>query len=501
MKSLLAKAGLPKAIGLYVDNQAVNVSQIVSTPFGPIETARHSEAAEPDEHLSLIRQLLEPLVGKGRVHRVPVAVGLPSERIYFATRPIQNPNSDVSPEILLREALRSPKVSVDKMTVDVVKAKPDRRPVASIAACQSDYLNGMLKALGECGVRPVRAEPAPCALLRVASKGHRSRHGAKVVVRLVLGEARVLALLVVNGLPVLWRTVNLRQGDEASTLVSAARSLAVMSRDCGVQSPLDAVMLHGRSDLLRLVDLDWIESRLGVPVHWFPDPPLDSAQVAFGLALGCFDEERSAFDLSHSLKRRPSLRELFPWRQVAFQVGLILCLAIILFDRSRALSDSYEAVQIQSAQHSWMESVEDAKLEQQKNDLTQKVAAVRKFLDGRVTWTAHLRALAASLPENVYLTSFQGVCELGGGKKRAGGSGKPKESLVLHLAVPMAEDGVVPPEIDRFVDTLRADPAVKADFPVVEMADLKRQESKRDGLPLSSFTVICLPKTFGDAAE
>jgi hypothetical protein len=500
MKSLLAKTGLPKAIGVYVDDQAVTISQVVSTPLGPIETARHSEPVGPDELPAVLERVLKPLAGGGRLQRVPVAIGIPTGRTYFATRPIQNPGSDASPEILLREALRSPNVSVNEMTVDVVKARPDRRPVASIAACQSRYLSGLLEALERCGVRPHRAEPAPCALLRAAANQHRSRRQAKVVVRLILGDAHVLAALVVDDLPVLWRQVPLRQGDEAATLLSVTRSVMAVSKDCGVQSPLDAVMIHGRTDLLRLLDVEWVESQLGATVQWLRDPPLESGQVAFGLALGCLGQEERAFDLSHSLKRSPSLWEVFPWRQVAIQVGLVLCLAFVLFDHSNTLTDSYDAIRVQNSQHFWMESLQDAQLIKERDELRQKVAAVRKFLRSRIAWSTHQRAVAACLPENVYLTSFQGVSELGEAKKKPG-QGRPKQSLVLSVAAPMAEDGVVPPEVDRFVDQLRAHPAITADFPVVAMADLKQQESKRDGARLSSFTVICLPKTVGGAAR
>ena len=122
-----------------------------------------------------------------------------------------------------------------------------------------------------------------------------------MVVRLLPGDARVLGVLVVNDLPVLWREVGLRQGDEASTLISATRSLMAVSKDCGVQSPLGAVMLHGRADLLRLLDVDWIESRLGAPVQWFRDSVCDGGQVAYGLALGCLNAEERAKNIVNGL--------------------------------------------------------------------------------------------------------------------------------------------------------------------------------------------------------
>ncbi len=47
MKSLLAGIGLPKAIGLYIDEGTVHLSQVVSTPWGPVEVARDSHTASP----------------------------------------------------------------------------------------------------------------------------------------------------------------------------------------------------------------------------------------------------------------------------------------------------------------------------------------------------------------------------------------------------------------------------------------------------------------------
>jgi hypothetical protein len=493
MKSLLASIGLPKAIGLYVGGDAVTLSQVVSTPIGPIEVVRRSEVSQPDELPSVLRRLLAPLTGRTPLRRMPVAIGLPANRTYFATRPIQNPNSDVSPHVLLREALRSPNVPIHEMAVDVIKARPDKRPVASIVSCNRNYLNGLLRALEECGVRPVRVESSPCALLRLAAHRHPARRNSQVVLRLFLGDTQALAALVVDNLPIVWRWLPLRRGDEASTILSAARSLLAVSRDCGIESPLDAVMLHGRSDLPRLLDMDWMGEQMKAPIQWFAGPPLEDSQVALGLALGCVTQGDCAFDLSHSLKPRVSLWELFPWRQAALQAALLLCLALFLADRCRGLNDDCLACQAQNSQYLWMESLSEAQLQQEKSDLTQKVASVRKFLESRVTWTACQRALAACIPDEVFLTCFQGVSEFGADKKKAT-TAQPKKSLVLRGSAVVSQDGLVPQEIDRFLDVLRAQPTLARNFPVVELADIKQAEAKGDEAPLASFTIVCLPK-------
>ena len=53
MKWLLARIGLPKAIGVYVDEDTITLSRIVATPLGPIEIARQSETFE-EENLGVL---------------------------------------------------------------------------------------------------------------------------------------------------------------------------------------------------------------------------------------------------------------------------------------------------------------------------------------------------------------------------------------------------------------------------------------------------------------
>jgi len=289
-------------------------------------------------------------------------------------------------------------------------------------------------------------------------------------------------------------TSELRRGDEASAVLSAIRSLAAVSKDCGIESSPSSVILHGRPDLARLLDVGWIQSQIEVPLDWLPTPPLDRSQVAFGLALGCLNREEHAFDLSHSLKRRATLWELFPWREAAVQVGLVLLMALFLAERYDTLSDSYRKVQAQETQHAWMASMEEPQLAQERNDLKQQVAAIGKFLDRRITWTSYERELAACLPDNMFLTSFQGVCELESTSKNSG-QAKPDKSLVFRAAVTIPEEGPVPEAIGRFLDTLRGHETLKRDFPVVELADLKQLQSTRDRNGVASFTVVCLPKS------
>jgi hypothetical protein len=499
MKSLLARIGLPRGFGLCVEDGAVTLSEVVATPLGPVEIGRRQEEVARGGLATALRRLMSPHCRHGRRQRTPVAVVLPRRRLYFATRPIQNTAADPSPHVLLREALRSVAIQVSEMAVDVVKAHPDKRPLASIVACNAQYMSELLESLKGCGVRPVRAEPEACALLRAANR-NRAARTAKVALRLFLNDSEAFAVLVVKQLPIVWRHVDLRRGDEASTILSACRSLLMVSRDCGIESPLETLMLHGRSDLARLVDVDWLREQLGVPVRWFDGPVLSSAETALGSALGCWSLDQREFDLSRSFKPPVSLRDIVPWRQVAAQLALLLSMAMFLLTRYSGLQESYAALQVQNTENPRTATMQEAQLIQEKNELEQKVAAVQKFLGTRILWTPYGRQLAECLPPNAYLTSFHATCEMETADQKRGQT-QPKQSLVVQGVVLLRQKGLMPQEIDLLLDKLRSSPLLKRDFPVVELAALKPGPSLADETPTASFTVLCLPKNSGASAS
>ncbi|NQU25627.1 MAG: hypothetical protein HQ567_30440 [Candidatus Nealsonbacteria bacterium] len=499
MKSLLANVGLPKAIGLYVDDDVVYLSQIVGTPFGPVEVARDSERGGPDELTATTQRLVRRLFGRRGVGRMPVAVGLPGGRTYFSTRPIQNASSDPSPHVLLRESLRSSRLSVNDMVVDVVKTRLDKRLVASIVSCDKQYVTGLLDSLEQCNIRPCLAEPAPCALLRSAVKRRSAARGDKVVVRLFLHDAQGLAVLAVNDMPVVWRSFTLDPSDEASAMLSVSRTLVTVRKDCGIESALDAVIVHGRADLARLMDTDWVQAELEAPVQWLDGPSLEGPQVAFGLALAGLNEDARSFDLAQTLRPQSSLWELLPLREAVLQTALLLAAALFLADRCYSLEGSYASVAADTAQYPWLALTEESQIENEKRELTAKAAAVNKFLKNRITWTSYGRELASCLPTNVFLTSFEGASEMGTAATKRG-KAKPKKSLVLRGAVSVSPDGSIPKEIDRFLDTLREHPKLKEDFPIVELTDLKQPPCVGDENSVAFFTVVCTPKQGKGAA-
>jgi hypothetical protein len=493
MRALLANLVGRHSVGLYLDEQEVTVCQVASTPLGLIELSRYSKKVQPDQLGTVVGELLTPLLKSRKPARVAVTLGIPTLRIFFSTRPIKSTTkSDASPHVLLQEALQSPTVSVDEMLVDLIKSRPGKRHVASLVACRKKYLAALLALLAEYRIKPPRAEPAPCALVRAAAQRYRAPRQAKVVLRAFLGEGRGLAVITTENQPIVWRTFDLPAGRERYAVYSVARVMQTLIKHCGIDSPLDVMMVHGPAPLQGLFEAPEFQMEMGARVVWCEGPQLDSGAIAYGLAVGGLKQPLEEFDLARSLKPRPSLWDVFPWGEFKVQFALLFCLALFYLVRAQGLHEDYSAVQAENARRPWAMTTPLTQMENEKKDLQQKVDAIGTYLGGRILWSSYTHDIAARLPATATLNSLQGLCEMELAGKHKQGS-MPKKSLLMRAVVPMADNGMMPQEIDTFLSSLRGHPLLKRDFPVVELADLKSSFSSKTMPSQASFTVICLP--------
>ncbi len=488
MRSLTSKIALHKAVGLCLGEREVTVSEVAAGPLGPMEVASASSTYADEDLGATIQRLLKPFLAQRK--RMPVAVGLPNSRLFFASRPAAASGETIAPEAVLQKALCSPNVCIDDLSVEMLSGTVGKTPVRSVAACKKKYLSVVIAVLEQLGVRPVRSEPSSLALLRLAARRHRAPRRAKTLLRVFLGDDLGLAVLLSGTLVLAWRQFALPAGEEGDAMLATIRALGTQHRHYGVQSPLDCVMVHGRADLHERLHEVQFASKLDARVIWCDDPPLDGRSTAFGLALGCLAQKAKTFDLSRTMKTRASIREIFPWWDLAYAVMLVICMGMALEAHSVQLDDACVAAQAKSSDHKCLASADARQLEKETKELETKVEAVRLFVGTRILWTAYTRDVSVRLPTDALLVMFEGINDLNTGGRGSRALGK---SLQLRAMVPCGPDGSTPRDIDVFLDALRNHPLLKRDFPSVELADIKRSKPVGMDTPVATFSIVCLP--------
>jgi hypothetical protein len=497
MRSLLAKIAIRKAVGLYLGEHEIAVSEVSATPLGPVETASRIEPCSPSELISVLERTLQSLPGrKGR--RLSVAIGLPSARIFFGSRPLQG-IADPTPVAVLQKLLCSSNIAVDDLTVDLIRSTANKMPLASVAACRKKYMAAVLAVLERCGCEVLHAEPAPCALVRVAARQYRSPRRSKMILRVFLGATEGLAVLMMAGIPLGWRPFALSPGMESMAVVSASRTLSSQSKFHGIELGLDYVMIHGRTDIHARLQKEGLPTELGARVIWSDGPAADGATTAYGLALGCLNENAATFDLARLMKPPASLRGIFPWGELACQAAILLLMGLILSHQSGQLTAACAAARAECNRNKILASATTAELTNEKRVLTQKITAIQCFLGSRIPWTAYTRDMTSLLPANVRLLQISGASPFAAGNSRGGGK---KNVFTMAAESPLAADGTVPREIGDLLVSLRRHPLLVRDFPKVQLTGVKQGQAKSaKGAGAASFSIVCQPGAGGASGK
>jgi hypothetical protein len=497
VKALLAKLTPHKGIGLFIDEHEVVVSQIASTPLGLVELTSQRRSYADYELPEAIQRLLGPIVDSNK--RIPpIVVGLSTRRVFYSTRPMKPDGNTAAPQALLREVLQSPNICIDEMAVEISKGEFSKRKLVSVASCRKEYLFGLLQTLKNCQVQPFRTEPAPLALLRAGAARRRVRK-SKPAIRIFLNDTDALAVVTAGSVCLLWKSFKLTKGSEPSAVGAAIRSCQSLIRHCGIEMTADVVVVHGRADLRAQLTAEEFTDKAGVQVVCSPEPVLDGAAVAYGLALGCIQDQGSdALDMTKSITPSPSLWRVFPWGEAAIQVALIVCMGLFMTTRSHSAEKIVQPVRAELQRHAWVGKKSQADLVKEKQELTAKVDSVRKFVTTRVLWTKYTHDVSERLPDEATLIAFQGISEM---EQSGKGKSKPKKSFLIRATAPVPEDGTAPKQIDQFLSALRNHPLLQQDFPVVELADIKTAQATRNQEATTLFTVLCLPKQTKPAAE
>jgi hypothetical protein len=491
VKAVLTRFTPYKGIGLYIGEHEVFVSQVASTPFGSSEIAHASEPYEPDKLAETVTRLIAPLA-RSRRRACSVTLGLCPRRVFYSTRPTRVESAPAEAQTLLREVLQSPNVCIDEMTVEMQTSEFGKSKLNSVVSCRTDYLAGLLKALQKCGVRPQRTEPAPLALLRAGVQKRRTRRST-IAIRLFLSDHEAIAVVTAAATCVLWKSFSLPTGRELPTICSSIRSCQAMAARCGIDSQSDVAIIHGRKDLREALAGGDFAKQAGLPVVCCDGPELNGAAVAYGLALSSLAQQTGqGLDLSRSLTPAPSLWQIFPKGELAVQLALVACMALIMVFHWRSLADSEGPLRGKLAQHSWVGSKTQAELNKEQQFLSKRVEAIRKFADTRIIWTRYTADISNRLPDHATLLLLQGIYELEDPRSKI----PPKKSYTIRAQSPIPQDGSTPKQIDQLLAGLRESPLLQQDFPVVGLSDIKCPPvDKKNEISQAMFTVICLPKS------
>jgi len=494
MPGLAARLCWGRAIGIYLQEDRITVTEVATTPAGTSVQATYDREIDENGPGETLKAMLSERLTPRRRRHVPVCLGVRAEQTFFATRPIQREESQKMPSLddMLAmsgggSAWEGGQAVGDYVRFAKVKAMGDQ--VYSVAACPRNLAEDLFRGLQDAGVENCRLEPGPWSLVAAADRQGRSPKKWKFSVRVLLGEAGGLAILVAEGQPLLWRRFTVAAGDPPLAIGSAVRSVLVHAvTQLGVRSVAGAVLQGPSAEAMR----EQVAGDLGMEVAAVDGEGLTNALCSHALALSAKKDAPESLNLFRSLRPPPSIRDMFPWKLAVLVLCLGAGMALTLWDKSSALAREHQDLRHQNASHTWARKLSTSAVNKERKALRLEVGAVHRFLSTRVIWTDYLRDLPTRLPPNAYLSNVWATCEMKSMSKKKI-KRKTSQSLTLRGVTRFVNRGAAPKEIDAFLESLRNVELLQRDFPLVQLAEIKwRREGESE---VALFTIIALPKS------
>jgi len=498
MSGILEKLCWGRAIGVYFSGDNISITDVGNTVKGQTTLNQQSFKIADHEPASFLTDTLQEYVKTRGGKTAQLCLGIKPEQMFFITLSAQYEQQEQLRDKLLdnvgfRNAEERNNVVADYFRIN--KVKMPNSQLWSVGACKKQIAEELYAAVNKAGFKNALLKPAPSVMSSFSMKSPKKAKHWKVFVQIFLNETGGLAILVVEKNPVCWKRISFSRTEPIEKIESAVRSILIQSTVAMARPVIDGIILEGpKAEEFggKLYELFGIEAVIA------DGPGYTDEQCSYSLAMSAKVKEETQFDLFHELRPKPSIKQIFPWKLAAMIVLTAGCMAVMMWQKSAKLAESYGNLKQQNSKHKWASSKKNRELYKMRKALLMETEAVEKFILSRVIWSDYLRDIPARLPTNVSLDNIWAISEFRdvGGKKE-GGTQKVKKSFSIR-GITLFEKGHASPEqIDAFLESLRKVDLLERDFPKVQLADIKWR--RQGECETASFTVLALPKkTDGD---
>ena len=477
------------AVGISFGRDKLDGCRAQRTIFG---TVRHLQASVDivDNDVSAALESLLSQLGAG-TKKLPIAAAIPTDECYFATRPTAANAANASPRVLLRESLRSSATRLDQMAIDVINWQPDRRQVAGIVAAPIERIEQIRESVAATGHPLQRLTPAAACLISVAPDSEGRERRNSLTSRVLLGDDHLMAVMSRGTRPIYWQRLPSPAGDESTGIVSAIRSMETAGSACGLDRTPDQVVIHGRKELMSLMDQQWLKDNTRGDLRWVQTPTLADEDVAKALADKFLAEDDDGFDFVRQHRDPLRLGRVVPYKEIFAYIAAACFLAGAMWLRLGHVRNQQTAV-LASAPPMVGDGTNP---KPEKDRLNARATAVSQFLDKRVQWSHMMAEVSRTLPDGMRLTAIRGTATMAQRRKKQ--VKVSPTTLILNAETVLAEDGSMPLSLDTLADSLHELDSVSEHFESVELSDVRRTQSQETGVTGAEFSIVLTNATKG----
>jgi hypothetical protein len=401
MKTVLSRCILRRSIGLVIEEKRIALSVVSRTPLGRRHVFFDVQPCDGEAPQAVLERLLDPWIrrGSGGEGSGPwVQLGVPETQVFQTAVPITSANRNSPPQTFFLEAVQATNIRSDERIIELLKLDLNKHSLACVVASPRGGIESLVDLMRGLGTRVGLAEPVPAAFCRAGAHFRRPPRGSMLHVRFFLGPYQAIGVLVAGSQPLFWHTFDLTHGEETNAILAAYSTLWMLWRNCRIPLSIDAMIVHGRPEVVLTQQPEAFQQRTGARMIRCLKPDYDLASAALGVALANPLEVEGGLDLSRTLKPTPTVRDIFPWGELAAQGALVGAVSLFLSGTAAEADVQLNDVGVQLQGYSWLKGWDQNKLEGERKSLMELSQSLEAFQNSRIAWSVPLRSIAAAAP-------------------------------------------------------------------------------------------------------
>ncbi|MGA2914641.1 MAG: hypothetical protein ABSE89_01285 [Sedimentisphaerales bacterium] len=486
--NILTKLCFGRAIGVYFCGERVCITDTGITIKGLTILNQQSFETAGSSLTNILQEYIKNHGGKN----ASICLGLKPEQMFFITSRAENEQEEQIRDKLLDHAGFHSAEERNTVVADYLrinKTKSSSGPLCSIGVCKKQLASELHTAINEAGFTDFLLKPTPWSMaVYSSSKLPKKCKSWKVFVQVFLNETGGLAVLMLEKHPVCWKRFT-STPESVDKIISAIRSIFLQSTVTLSHPMVDGIILWG-ANAEQLSEK--LYNSLGIEIVIADGPGFTDSFCSHSLAMSAKAKDVAQFDMFHELRAKPSIMQIFPWKNAAAVAVMALVMGFIMWQKASELTKAYETIKKQNSAYVWAQKKNTQEIVKARKALMDETEAIGKFITTRIIWSDYLRDLPTRLPSNVGLSNLWALCEYHEAGAKETGKTKESKSLAMRGITLFEKGKAAPQQIETFMESLRKVDLLQRDFPKVQLAEVRW---RREGISeIAMFTVQALPK-------
>jgi hypothetical protein len=203
------------------------------------------------------------------------------------------------------------------------------------------------------------------------------------------------------------------------------------------------------------------------PCKAVPGRPYDGNLIAFGLAIGSLNMDKSIMNFTRDVQKPISTALIFPYLESIITTAIVMTCLLFMLSQTARLQNGVRMQRSLNEQNTWAAKLTTDEIGSSNEDIKRQINPLKDLFTGKARWHELLETFAKILPPNVKITVLAA--------QEPVWTSRSVPACLLTLTARSGEKSKPEDEIEGFLTMLRETPEIRRYFPKATINSVSMQ--------------------------